>query len=328
MNLFHFHANSSITAKMRRYMELLKNLTFPKPTIFSCMRILQHIGRPHGISYYQTRFGFNLDTLFFTVSVIWQSLCYLGILNLCISHCNREIIDKRFVMIILGIRLMQLGLMICIIKFRFSNKQVLQMLQLSYRLSEKNVAGIISFRYHRRNFVIITLLLLFALSKIIQWKEKIESMIENANMSNLVADSCSFVTTWPLLILTWQFFVWMQLFSRALEASFDELRYDIISAQDWLPLNEMKIIESISRVKVVLQLKKKILCVFGLTVVYSQLCTCIWVILHVYWYTYAEMLLNPVLLGLRFTLNVMISFTPHWIGQEISLEVSYPQYKQ
>lgn len=118
-------------------MESLKQKSFSLPNIVTCIKILQYPTRILGMGCDANRFEFNYDSVVFTMMVIWFGGCYLG-RELCIAGCNTGITYKNIVILLSGIRLIQLGMLACIIKFRCSNEVLKQIHLLSNLLGEKN----------------------------------------------------------------------------------------------------------------------------------------------------------------------------------------------
>lgn len=301
--------------------DLLRNKIHAKPDIFSCIKILQHASRLFGINYHKNGFGFNLDSLVFAAMVIWYSGCFFGI-KLCWAECDRQIIDKRLLIMMCGVRTMQLGSLICVIKFCCSNVQLNQLLYFGDWHGEQT-ANFKSFKYHRRNFVIITIFSAWLLCKLVQLMEIVEGTKWNRDLS-VYYEACTYMNSWPLMMLSWQFLVWMQIFSRAWKISLDKL-HAVISNLREIPVmrHEAQITESITRVRLVLEFKEKILRIYGLSIIFNQLRASKWIIMSTFWYNYEKDHLKLIFLNWMLLMNVTICFLPHWVGQEISSEVSF-----
>lgn len=115
---------------------------------------------------------------------------------------------------------------------------------------------------------------------------------------------CTYVGTWPLTILNWQFLVWMQAYSCSLKISLEQLRCAIIKWQE-APSNkcEIQIYESASRVKPILKFKHKILHVYGPSILFCHLRTSLWILLNAYWYSLIRSRLMLVFLIFEFVYN-------------------------
>lgn len=266
-------------------------------------------------------YGFNLNSLVTAVVLVWFGECFL-VQNQCWSEHFTNAANKKMLIFLSGIRLVLFSLIVCIVKFSLSHAQVNRMLHLGHRLGNRN-AEIESFRYRRRNYVIIGLFLAWMLTKVFHLRDREDTQQHDGTY--FFERSCSFFNSWPFILFSLQFLVWMQIFSRALKISTNKLRRAIINSQQPTP-NERRsqVIESIVRVKFVLELKEKILHVYGFSVVVGQLRASVWIILNAYWYPYRHNSWRTLLDSI-FMLNFPIAFLPHWFGQEISSEVSSSQ---
>lgn len=229
-------------------------------------------------------FGFNRHSVAFTAVMIWFGGCFFG-RELCSAGCDTTLTYKRLVILLLGIRLVQLGILACIIKFRCSNELLKQIHHLSNRLDEKN-AGSISAKYRRRNFIFILLFSACILIKVLQLVD-INSRVDEYDLKSFFLKyTCTYASTWPVMILNWQFLVWMQVFSGTLSISVDELQSSMIKWQkDPSSKYELQIFESVTQVKSVLEFKKKILNVYGPSIIICQLRACLWIVLNAYIYS-------------------------------------------
>lgn len=302
-------------------MELLKNITDPKPNVFGCMKMLQYVSKLLGISYISNDLGCNLDSLIFAAVVMWYSMCSSGIMA-CMTTCGLQmkITNRKTLVLITAARFIPIGLILCIVKFKFSAAQIKQMLRLNDWVGEKN-ASFKSSKYYRRNLVITSLFIMWIMSKAMQ----LINIIRNRNTvkTEIVNTACTFMSSWPLMIFNWQLLFWMQVFSNALEMSSDKLQRQIINLPKTSNAKlQIEIKESISEVKDVLRLKEKIQNVYGLSIAFLQLQSTIWIIIIAYWNTYQKFGSQLIYLCSVFMLNIIISFLPHWVAQEISSEVS------
>lgn len=302
-------------------MEVSKNKTYQIPNIFWWMRILQYTSRLFGVNFSKHGFGLNVDSLFMVVAFIWYSGCFLG-MKLCRGECSQKATNKNLVVIMSGLRIVHFGLLVCIVKVGFSSRQVERMLHLNNQ-SKENIHGYISFKYHRRTFVIVTLFLAWILGKVIQLKDSAIDARENEKLLGTLNYACAYSLSCPLMILNWQFLMWMQVFSHASTLSFNRLKRAVISSQE-IPImkHKLQMIESISRIKVVLELKEQILDIYGLSVVFGQIRASLWIVLNAYWYSNKSRNAWITFLVCMLVLNIFTSFLPHWVGQEISSEVS------
>lgn len=310
-------------AKCKR---LLQKSISVKPNLFTGIYVLQHVSRIFGIHYFKNGWGFNYESVIFTLMLIWFGGCSFGTGFYWIG-CNENPSSKNTIIILFGIRLVQVGLFVCIIKFRCCREDMKQIIHLSHRLNEKN-ADFISFKYHRRNYVMCTLFFLWIASKLAQFNDlrAREKYRVWSTHCQLFKYGCTYMTTWPLSILSWQFLVWMQVFSCSLKISVDELRCAIIKSQE-IPCtkHELQIFESVSQVRTILKFKEKILHVYGPTILFGQLRASVWIILNAHWDTYRYNRRRLTFLLSMFTFNVVFSFLPYWVGQEVASEVSLRQ---
>lgn len=286
------------------------------------MRILQLVGRIFGISN-SKEFGLNFDSFMYVVGLIWFGGCAIGVHSYGVQ-CTSKKPDMRVIILTSGSRLIHLGMLITLIRFRFTNMRANQILCKSSQLGEIN-SEFILLGYRRRNFVIITVTLMWTLSKIMQMQSRKDDGEPNCKELYYCKVGCTVTNKWPLMILSGQFLVWMQIFSRTFLISSNELRFAIIRSRQAPPAtaHEAQITKYMYRLKTVLNFKETILHVYGFSIVINQLQSILWIILNAYWYSsyqghYSEL----VYFTLMVLFNMPMSFLPHWAGQEISSEVS------
>lgn len=315
------HATNKNTAPSQQRMESLRARTFLKPNLVSCIRILQNMTDIVGMSC-KNGFGFNFSSVTFTLMVIWYGICFLG-REVCAAGCNTTFTFKSIVILLLEIRLIQFGVLVCIIKFRCSAELVRQIHHLTDHLRKKN-AGFVSFKHRRRNYIISSLFFIWVLSKVVQFNEMqhMEDEDEYREGWKFLRHFCVYMGSWPLTILNWQFLAWMQAYGHSMKISLDELRYAVIQWQKKpTDKHEIRIFESASQVRAILGFKEKILRVYGPSILFLQLRASLWVVLNAYAYYRTHGSLKLIFLTSMFVYNVIMAFLPHWIGEEISSEV-------
>lgn len=98
----------TFSPQIRKGRQLLKYSSFLKPNIFNCIKVLQQMGRPFGISYEDHIRGCSLsfDSVMLAVMVIWYSGCSLGT-EFFWPGCGNSNSDVRMIVLVFGLRLIQ-----------------------------------------------------------------------------------------------------------------------------------------------------------------------------------------------------------------------------
>lgn len=300
-----------------------------KSNIFLYTKILQLMGRICGIGgSYRSKFWIQFDSVLFAMALIWFGSCTF-LTEFCWPGCNGEFPNRKMIALLFIIQLIQFGAPICVVQYRCSNRYVHQIFHFYNRLGEKN-ARLVSFKYTRRNFVLIVAFLGWMVSKVIQIYD-VKNMGKYNRRRYYWRFTCVSTSMWPLMILSWQFLAWMQVFNCALRISTDELKEAIIKSSQGNPgtNHELQIIESVFQVKAVLRFKMKILRVYGLSIVFSQFKSITWIMSNAFWFLIIFDTFSKVMfLGTMLLINIPLSYLPHWVGQEISSEVSIRVYYQ
>lgn len=266
-----------------------------------------------------------------------KSLCFFNILYLnavlmwyvgCIYHLETNLpgfggkmTGVRMTVMFLVIGLHHVYPLYCIIKFHLNHKIMSEMIELSQRISEV-IFDSKSPRYFKYLSLVLTVCIfwwmnyfVFTLFNHLRKKSKYPTCYDIF---------CNSSASCPSLMLFLQFFSWAQFFNIVFRTSIRNFQQktELDSRTVAKYPNQWKARNWILEIRMIFDLKSKILRIYGYGILINQVHSFVNVEFSLLGAWYCGSNLQRLLYLWRFMFYLLSSYLPHWIGHKMSYEVS------